>query len=405
MVDCALISSDEAFRHLILGLVRQPAAQARLVLDLQTTAGNLGPDAVKRILSANPRLVFLDLGSSTGGIEGLQALSQEVPEVGFVVTGPKLTAEGLLAVMRAGATEYLPPPLTQEEVLGAFRRARKRMAPTSGETAAPSGRVVAVLSPKGGTGVTTVATNLSLALVRLTGKEVLLLDLAPALGTAALAMGLQPRYTYVDVIQNFHRIDEELLRSFMEKHEPKVTVLASPMAPGAAVGLRPDQVLSLIRLCQRHFGYVVVDAGNALTDITAAILREADEEVIVLNPELPTLRNLKRILATLGQVNGKGPRKFVLNQFKEGLGLSPRDVEDSLGQALSAVIEREEDAIVESINLGRPVILVGKSRVAKSILGLAGKIAGGDRIATKRSGLLGRLMGRGGGTRAGKAGS
>jgi hypothetical protein len=94
------------------------------------------------------------------------------------------------------------------------------------------GKVTTVFSAKGGTGVTTVATNLAVALRLLTDKEVLLVDLAPALGTAAVAMGVHPRYTYLDVIQNFHRIDEDLFRSFLEVDESGVHVLASPPLAG-----------------------------------------------------------------------------------------------------------------------------------------------------------------------------
>lgn len=391
MLDCALISSDEAFRHLVLGLVRQPAAQARLVVDLQISADSLDPKGVSQVLDPNPRVVFLDLGESPGDLAALKSLSIEAPDVGFVVTGPRLSAEGLLAVMRAGATEYLPRPLSREETLEAFRRVRRRAKPHQAQVASISGKVVTLLSGKGGTGVTTVATNLSVSLAQMTEKEVLLLDLAPSLGTAAVAMGLQPRYTYLDVIQNFHRIDEDLLRSFMETHESGVSVLASPLEPNLSEGTTPDHVQELIRLCKRFFGYVVIDAGNSLSPTVDAALAESDEQLLLVTPEIPSLRNLKRTLDFLARANGQASPHVVLNKYRDGLALSSRDVEDGIRRAVTAILEKDDNAVSESINLGRPAVLVGKSRFSKGLLSLSGKIAGSDKKTVERTSLLGRF--------------
>jgi pilus assembly protein CpaE len=236
-----------------------------------------------------------------------------------------------------------------------------------------------------------VATNLSVALARQTSKEVLLIDLAPSMGTAAINMGLQPRYTYIDVIQNFHRIDEELLTSFLERHESGVSILASPLVPADSDSIGPEQVLALIRYCRRFFGFVVVDPGNSLNTTVNAVLMESEQQILVLTPELPALRNLKRALDTVGRMNGKPPPMVVLNQFKEGLGLSAKDVEDGLRLGLAAVLEKDDRAIFESINLGRPAVLVGKSRFSKALLALSGKIAGPDRLPIRAPSLFSRF--------------
>ena len=134
--------------------------------------------------------------------------------------------------------------------------------------------MIAVFSPKGGSGSTTLAVNLGVTLHQLTGKRTLLLDLAPMLGTAALSLGLQPRYSYLDVIQNFHRMDEELFQSFLEVHESGIQVLSSPPRLEDAAGPSMDEVMGLIRFCRRHFSHVIVDAGaygtrheNAVTTV------------------------------------------------------------------------------------------------------------------------------------------
>jgi pilus assembly protein CpaE len=252
--------------------------------------------------------------------------------------------------------------------------------------------VATVFSAKGGTGVTTLATNLAISLHRLTGKGTLLLDLTPALGTAAVAMGVQPRYTYLDVIQNFHRIDEELFKSFLESHESGVYVLASPVVTIDRESPSSDEIQSLIRLCKQHFDYVVVDGGNSLSEEVLPLLQESDDRLLVVTPDLPTLRNLRRALDLIGRTNGKTPPRLILNMYKEGLGLSSRDVEDGLGHQLSAILERDDARVMQSINVGRPEVMTGNSRFAKGVMGLGSELAGPDKISPEPRGLFSRVF-------------
>lgn len=389
MLDCALISSDEGFRHAVIGILRQPDHNSRLAVDLQATADGLTRDAVAKVLKAAPRVVFLDLGADPSGVAGIRVINQEAPDVALIVAGPSLSAEGLLAVMRAGAAEYLPRPISQDEILEAFFRVRRRTKASVGDAPVMLGQVVTIFSAKGGTGVTTVATNLAVALRMLTERKVLVLDLSPLLGTAAVAMGLQPRYTYLDVIRNFHRIDTELFHSFLEAHESGVHLLASPSMPPDAASPSSDDIHDLISLCRQHFDYVVIDGGSTVSSLMPQLLHESEDRIFVVTPELPTLRNLKQALDLYGRTNGKGPPQVVLNQYKDGLGLSARDVEDGLGHRVAAILERDDGRVLQSINLGRPEVLSGRSKLAKAFLDLGVGVAGEENVVMGRKGFLG----------------
>jgi pilus assembly protein CpaE len=393
VLDCVLISSDEEFRRLVTDLFREEDAHARLVLDIPKAAHEVPRDALGKILTANPRVVFIDLGDETTGVRVIRALSQEAPDIALAVAGPQLTAEMLLSIMRAGATEYFPRPLAREDAIEAFGRIRRRMGPLAKERSADRGHLTTVFSAKGGTGVTTIAANLSIALRQITGEETLLLDLASSLGTAALVVGLHPRYSYLDVVQNFHRIDEELLRSFLEVHECGLAVLASPPLADQPTGLTTDETLGLIRLCRRHFRHVVVDGGSGATDAVGAALMESDHRVVVTTPELPTLRNLKRLMSLMYGYSGNGskPPRVIVNQYRDDAGVTRRDVEDGLGYEVSAIIERD-DTIAQSINLGEPVVLGGRSRFSREIMRIGADIAGPDYEVQSRNGIMGRML-------------
>jgi pilus assembly protein CpaE len=310
------------------------------------------------------------------------------------VGGPALSAEGLLAVMRAGASEYLPRPFSPEEALGAFQRVRRRTKASDSDQPVTLGKITTVFSAKGGTGVTTVATNLAVALRFLTEKKVVLVDLAPALGTAAVAMGVHPRYSYLDVIQNFHRIDEDLFRSFLEVDDFGVHVLASPLSPEGRGVPSGEELQGLLGLCRQNFDYVVVDGGSSLAGHLDPLLHESDHRLLVVTPELPTLRNLRRALDLHGRANGKEPPKVVLNQYREGVGLTSRDVEDGLGQRVSLILEKDDLRVLQSINVGRPEVSEGKSRLAKKLMDLGRMLAEPGHVVVPRKGLLSRLLRR-----------
>lgn len=390
MLNCALITDDESFRRQVRGLLLNPETSARLVVEISESASDLPRERVVDVLAADPQVVFIDLGSGTTGTRVVEVLSQEAPEIMLITAGPSLAAEELLQVIRAGASEYLPRPIEADDVEQAFMRARRRVSGTRQEEVVTRGVVTTLFSPKGGVGVTSLAANLAVSLQDMTGESTVLLDLAPSLGTAALSLGLQPRYSFLDVIQNFHRLDEELFQSFLEIHESGLRVLASPPRTEHAGGPSMDEIAGLLRFCRRHFGFVVVDAGHSLTDAAEMALLEADHRLWVSTPELPTLRNLKRTLELLGDLsaNGKAPPRVVLNQFEEGLGVTPQEVESGLGLSIESVIERDPSLISESINLGRPAVMVRRSGYSRSVSELAARIAGPDRVRVRNSGGL-----------------
>jgi pilus assembly protein CpaE len=363
-----------------------------MVLDIQTTAEKLTRAVKEKILKAKPAVVFIDLGPDPAGIGEIQQLTQDHPELLLIVSGPALSADGLLAVMRTGVTEYLPRPVSQEDTLAAFLRVRKRTVSTSASPKKDMGRVVTVFSAKGGTGVTTVATNLATALRLRTEKAVLLLDLNEAMGTASVAMGVQPRYSYVDVIRNFHRLDEDLFESFMEMHESGVRLLASPAAPMDVDPPTDADLRGLLNLCRRYFDFVVIDGGTSITQKLLATLQESDERMMVVTPELPSLRNLKQALDLYVHTNGKSPPKVVLNQYKEGSGLSSSDVEDGLGHRLAVILDRDDVRIPKSVNLGRPEVLSGKSKFSKNFIELVEELAGPESLISSSNGFLNRIF-------------
>src|SRR5437667_12436393 len=129
--------------------------------------------------------------------------------------------------MRAGISEYLPKPVTPEAPRTGSHRVMRKLGGTPSGGPQATGRLYALFSPKGGCGCTTAATNLAIVLHRLTGKKTLLVDLDLDLGETVLLLGVEPRFSLVDVVRNFHRMDAGLLESFVERHASGIHLLSA----------------------------------------------------------------------------------------------------------------------------------------------------------------------------------
>ena len=150
MLDCVLITDDEALRRHVRNLVQGPDSSDRLVLELTESASDLPRERIADVLAANPRVVFVDLGDSVMGLRVLEVLSKEAPEVTLIAAGPDLAADSLLRVIRAGASEYLPRPFAPDDLSQAFTRIRHRLGKTRSDDSITRGQITTLFSSKGG---------------------------------------------------------------------------------------------------------------------------------------------------------------------------------------------------------------------------------------------------------------
>ena len=169
---------------------------------------------------------------------------------------------------------------------------------------------MAFFSAKGGSGATTVATNTAIQVHRMTGKRTVLVDLDLELGEIALFLGVEPRFSFVDLSRNFHRMDSNLLASFIECHESGIHVLSAPYQPERADVVTADQTKQILQFLKQHYQYVVVDLSNSFTVRTVATFEKADEIYLVANVDLAAIiggavRHQQDLCAAFGQRIGR----------------------------------------------------------------------------------------------------
>ena len=181
----------------------------------------------------------------------------------------------ILQAMRAGANEFFPwnaaegsqaARAMEESFHGAVRRtAARREAATAG--AKPPCVTHVFLGAKGGAGTTTVAVNCGVELARLTKRPTVVVDLKPCLGEVALFLGVRPRFTVLDAIENLHRLDKDFLKELVAKHKSGLDILAGSEQFDRPNAQDAGAVEELLRVLATTYDYVVIDAGNVINSV------------------------------------------------------------------------------------------------------------------------------------------
>jgi len=402
---CVLITHDPAFRAAVLEAAGGPTP-FHLHLELDQSFDEFSSNQVKTVRQAAPALVILDIESDPRtGLALARHLAAASGDLVLLGTGPELSSAQLLEAMRAGVAEYLPKPVPSEIIREAVDRLRPRVPKPAGGGVA-DGKVYTFFSSKGGSGATTVVTNLAVETHRLTRKKTLIVDLDPELGEVSLLLGVQPEFNFVDLINNLHRIDAGLLSSYIERHQSGVHFLSAPYHPDRAAGVTGEQVRQVIQYLREQYDFVFLDTSKSFGPTTVAALEAADQVYIVSTVDLPSLRNIQRGLPLLLRVvpGGKSHLRLLVNRFDPEGGVSLKELERTLELPVFATLRNDYQAVIGSINTGKPVVLNGRSAFSQDLKNLAAQVTsvrGGDE--GRPSGMfmkLGRLFGRSGQTEA-----
>ena len=365
-----------------------------------------GEEALKKAEKLRPDIILMDINMSIlDGIAATETISCRVPGCAVIIMSIQGEHEYLRQAMAAGAREYIVKPFTSDELISAIYRVyeleQKRQIHVLGTHLEPrearQGQVITVFSTKGGVGKSTIAVNLSACLAREFGFSVVLVDLDLQFGDAAVLLNLVPRQAISDLAVEFNHLDEEFLDTFLVKHETGLRVLSAPSRPEYAELVTAPLVEKVIKLLQEQYDYVIIDTPGIFTDPSMVALDSAHQILLVLSLELPTLKNIKLGLDVLDSLHHKDKVKVVLNRSTLELGISPGDVEKSLGMFLTAQLPSDGRVVVGSVNKGMPFILSNpQSRISESLRHLAREVIRSDQVskpsAKKPRGLFGRFF-------------
>ena len=391
-IKSAVISTDQGLRELLRKVMSADDLGITVGLEVIVPFPEINDSHLEQLRQLAPDLIFL--GVSDDPIMGLkfaQFLIEGAPNRRIIGLGDPLTPELLLQAMQAGVSEYLPKPVSEEKVQDAIDRIARKFGHRVEERRREPGKLLAFFSPKGGAGSTCVATNTAIALHRLTRGKVLLVDLDLELGETALLLGVEPRFSFVDLVRNFHRVDAGLLASYIERHDSGVELLSAPFHPAKAETVTGDQIRQILHFLKQHYDWVVVDTSKSFTPPTLATFEQADTVYLVTNVDLPSLRNITRclpLLERMGQVKGDDWLRIVVNRYQASDPITLKDIEKTLGIAVYWTLANDYEAVMNSINSGKPVVLSEKSPFARDMKAFVADVSGTTSGQASKSGLI-----------------
>ncbi len=359
-----------------------------------------GREAIQMASKLHPDVVLMDINMpDMDGITATEQLTTAAPNSAVVMMSVQGEADYLRRSMLAGAREFLVKPFSSDELTASIRQVSSREREKASRigvagrgTPVPSGddeggRIVAVFSPKGGVGRTTVAVNLAVAAATELGKRVVLMDGSFQFGDVGVLLNLNPKSNSIaDLVPVLEAGEVDTVNTFIVEHTSGVRVLLAPPSPEMAETITPAIVKSVLDLLRRSHDLVVVDCTAFFNDTTLAILDSADVILTMLSLEITSIKNMRLFLEVAEQLGYDGGKvRLVLNRADSTLGIRVADVEHSIGRKVDETIVSDGRSVVYALNRGIPFFVSNReAQVSQDILRLAKSVIG-DRVEVAAS--------------------
>jgi len=359
-----------------------------------------GMEAIEQALALKPDVVLMDINMpGMDGITATERLAAEVPSAAVVMMSVQGEADYLRRSMLAGAREFLVKPFSADELTASIRQVWSRekdklsryvVAPVA-TTANGNGAghepasVIAIFSPKGGVGRTTVAVNLAVAAATI-GRRVALVDASFQFGDVGVLLNLNPKNKSIgDLATELEAGELESLDTFMISHSSGVRVLLAPPKPEQAELIGGASVRKVIDRLRQDYDLVVVDCPATFNEPTIAVLDEADLVLTLLTLEITSVKNMRLFLEVADQLGyPKDKVRLVLNRADSTLGIRVADVEHSIGRKVDHTIVSDGRSAVYALNRGVPFFLSNReAQVSQDVLRLAQAVVGSSTKAAE----------------------
>jgi pilus assembly protein CpaE len=337
-------------------------------------------------------VVVIDVRDQAVEPSALASLRRTHPSAAVILVTVRLEPAMMLEAIRTGVSEFLADPLTVDEV----RAALDRVSSLASGQAVKTAKLYAFVGAKGGVGTTTVAVNVATALAQARAGRVLMVDLHPAYGDAALFLGAEPRFSVMDALENTHRLDVAYLKGLITHTKSGVDLLASSDRV-SVTAVEAHRVRTLLDFLSRSYDYLILDVPRSDSAILDAF-EGVSHIVIVANQELSTVRGAARMAATMRQRYGKERVQIVISRYDTVAEIGQEDIERATGGAVQHRFPSNYRLAVNAMNRGQPIVIENHNKLASAFVGFARSLAGIKKIvepeAPKSAGLLGRLTGR-----------
>ncbi|NLE44407.1 MAG: MinD/ParA family protein, partial [Chloroflexi bacterium] len=394
----------ERIRLLIIDDIAETRENLRKLLSFDVNievvgAAASGIEGIQLAKELHPHVVLMDINMpDMDGITATEIILKEVPTTEVVMLSVQGETDYLRRAMLAGARDYLTKPPSGDELMSTIHRVyqmgqaravtmmpahpvQSTPAPVETRAGGRDGKIVAVYSPKGGVGCTSVAVNLAVALQQAVGadKKVALVDTNLQFGDVGVMMNLPAGRSIIDLVSQIDEIDPDMLSTALSPHGSGVKVLLAPPHPEAAESLltipsdeqgNGNSALSIIfdMICDT-FDYVVVDMWSRVDDITLTVFDRATLIVLVIRPDIPSIKNARLFLEVSGKLNYPLEKMaLVVNGVDRRLGIRMDQIEQAM-MPIAVQIPLDDQAALGAANHGVPFVMRDRSRPISQAIG------------------------------------
>jgi pilus assembly protein CpaE len=370
----AIFATDNDQRAVLQVLV-DGTSVARTVCSHSTLPVAARDPVIHKTQGHTPEVILVDVAPeyATPAMRAIELIHQEIPNAAIFAIGPMNQSQLIVNAMRAGIREYIERPTTTTDLLDAFVRLTATRRKPGRENA--RNKVFTVVNTKGGSGATTVAVNLALALQSI-HPSTALVDLAP-LGHCALHLNLKPSFTISDALSNLHRLDSSLLDSFMARHDRGMQVLAGTNTPTTVESSASD-FARLFDMMAGLFHFVVVDASSRLDNATRLVANLSERILLIAHADVASLWSAARVSQYLGETGSRDRFGLVLNRYRKVPGFNEAEAEGAIGAPVLWRIPNQYFAVATSIDRGVPLMNNGNTEFSRSVSGLADLLSKDD---------------------------
>jgi pilus assembly protein CpaE len=324
--------------------------------------------------AAQPDVLIMDVRSHGQIPSALGVLKRQHPSTSVMLVALELTPTLMLDAMRAGVSECVAEPLTGENIGSAISRViAQRVLPVGGQ-------VFAFLGAKGGVGTTTLAVNTATALAA-NGGSTLFIDMHPSYGDAAVLFGAEPRFSFIDALDNTHRLDLSYFNGLTVQTKEGVSLLASP-DEGPAASIDVHRIRLLLDFAVRNYRYTILDVPRSNPALLDA-LESAANIFVVTNQELASVRGASRVASSLSRRYTREKVSVVVSRFDKGSEIGTGDIEDVVHAPVRFTFPSDYRVALQALNDGEPFVSAGDSKLAQAIAAFSRDLSG-ETLAAQR---------------------
>lgn len=324
-----------------------------------------------RLRQLQPDVVLLDLATDLEQAGRLiQFVTASHPALHVIGLHARNDSDAIIRSLRLGASEFLYAPFDpaiQEQAVGRIHRLLGPQPDQPREL----GRIVLFSSAKPGSGASTLASQVALALRRMTGKKVLLADLDLMGGCLAFYLKAAPNGSLLDAVEGGENAVDW---ASLVAQAGGLDVLAAPKRPGAEV-VEPARLHAFLERARRRYDWAVLDLPAILHRLSLLALSESDQAFLVSTTELASLHLTRRAVNMLGQLGfGKERFQVLINRVDRRDGLRETDVGKIFNCPVLGSFPNDCFSLDRALALGEP--LDESEDLGRAVADFAARLAG-----------------------------